>query len=96
MLDRVAVLDLYGPILANALFPAYEAARGRPTVPLLKYLERTERWPIEQLRDLQLGFLRRLAYAVIAERRGKKTFAQYSQMMHANPTPLLNSLTSSP
>ena len=31
----------------------------------------------------------------IAERRGKKTFAQYSQMMHANPTPLLNSLTSS-
>jgi predicted transposase YbfD/YdcC len=43
-----------------------------------------------------VGFLRRLAYAVIAERRGKKTFAQYSQMMHANPTPLLNSLTSSP
>jgi len=43
-----------------------------------------------------VGFLRRLAYAVIAERRGKKTFAQYSQMMHANPTPLLNSLTASP
>ena len=43
-----------------------------------------------------VGFLRRLAYAVIAERRGKKTFAQYSQMMHANPTSLLNSLTSSP
>ena len=43
-----------------------------------------------------VGFLRRLAYAVIAERRGKKTFAQYSQRMHANPTSLLNSLTSSP
>ena len=42
-----------------------------------------------------VGFLRRLAYAVIAERRGKKTFAQYSQMMHANPTPLLDSLTAS-
>lgn len=54
------MLDLYGPLLAKALFPAYEAARGRPTVPLLKYLERTERWSLAELRDLQLGFLRRL------------------------------------
>ncbi len=54
------MLDLYRPILAKALFPAFEAARGRPTVPLLKYLERTERWSIGELRDLQLGFLRRL------------------------------------
>ena len=54
------MLDLYGPFLAKALFPAYEAARGRPTIPLLKHLLRTERWPVEDLRDLQLGFFRRM------------------------------------
>jgi phenylacetate-CoA ligase len=53
-------MDLYGPLLAKALFPAFEAARGRPTVPLLRYLQTTERWSIEALRDLQLGLLRRL------------------------------------
>jgi phenylacetate-CoA ligase len=53
-------MDLYGPLLAKALFPAYEAARGRPTVPLLNYLQATERWSIDALRDLQQGFLRRL------------------------------------
>ena len=36
MLDRIPVMDLYGPLLAKALFPAFEAARGRPTVPLLR------------------------------------------------------------
>ena len=36
--QRVVVMDLYGPLLAKALFPAFEAARGRPTVPLLRYL----------------------------------------------------------
>ncbi|MGN6105344.1 MAG: phenylacetate--CoA ligase family protein [Kofleriaceae bacterium] len=34
--------------------------RGRPTVPLLHYLERTERKTLGELRDLQLGLLRRL------------------------------------
>ena len=53
-------MDLYRPLLAKALFPAYEAARGRPTLPLLRYLESTERRSPEQLRDLQLGLLRRL------------------------------------
>src|SRR3954467_15975869 len=53
-------MDLYGPLLEKALFPAFEAARGRPTVPLLKYLQGTERWSRDQLRDLQAGFLRRL------------------------------------
>ena len=53
-------MDVYGPFLAKALFPAFEAARGRPTVPLLRYLQATERWSIEALRDLQLGLLRRL------------------------------------
>ncbi len=52
--------DLYGQLLAKALFPAFEAARGRPTVPLLHYLEETERWSGPELRDLQTGFLRRL------------------------------------
>jgi phenylacetate-CoA ligase len=54
------MLDLYGPLLAKALFPVYEAARGRPTVPLLAYLQRTERWSTGELQDLQLGLLRRL------------------------------------
>ena len=53
-------MDLYGPLLAKALFPAFEAARGRPTVPLLRYLASTELWSIDALRDLQLGLLRRL------------------------------------
>lgn len=53
-------VDLYRPILAKALFPAFEAARGRPTVPLLRFLQETERWPVERLRDLQAGLLRRL------------------------------------
>jgi len=53
-------VDLYRPILAKALFPAFEAARGRPTVPLLRFLQETERWPLERLVDLQAGFLRRL------------------------------------
>lgn len=60
------MLDLYGPILAKALFPAFEAARGRPTVPLTKYLNQTQWWSAERLADLQAGFLRRLvghAYA---------------------------------
>lgn len=54
------MLDLYGPLLAKALFPAFEAARGRPTVPLLRYLQGAERWSPAALRDLQSSFLRRL------------------------------------
>src|SRR3569623_1539980 len=53
-------MDLYGPLLAKALFPAFEAVRGRPTVGLLEYLQTTERWSVDALRDLQVGFLRRL------------------------------------
>jgi phenylacetate-CoA ligase len=59
-------MDLYRPILEKALFPAFEAARGRPTVPLLRYLHGTEHWSPEALHDLQAGLLRRLirhAYA---------------------------------
>jgi phenylacetate-CoA ligase len=53
-------MDLYGPLLAKALFPAFEAARGRPTMPLLRFLETSQRWSLERLRDLQVGMLRRL------------------------------------
>ncbi len=53
-------MDLYRPLLAKVLFPAFEAVRGRPTVGLLQYLHTTERWSIDALRDLQMGFLRRL------------------------------------
>jgi phenylacetate-CoA ligase len=58
--DTAGTVDLYRPLLAKALFPAYEAARGRPTVPLLRYLRETETWSPDQLRDLQAGLLRRL------------------------------------
>ncbi len=52
--------DIYGQLLAKALFPAFEAARGRPTVPLLRYLEETSHWSTSELRELQTGLLRRL------------------------------------
>jgi phenylacetate-CoA ligase len=54
------LIDLYGPLLAKALFPAFEAVRGRPTVPLLRHLRETERWAPDGLRDLQIGLFRRL------------------------------------
>ncbi|HEU4726635.1 MAG TPA: hypothetical protein VFT22_02060, partial [Kofleriaceae bacterium] len=54
------MIDLYGPLLAKALFPAFEAARGRPTVKLLESLRSTERWTPGALRDLQVGMLRRV------------------------------------
>ncbi len=53
-------MDLYRPLLEKLLFPAFEAARGRPTVPLLQFLRGSERWSTDALRDLQAGLLRRL------------------------------------
>jgi phenylacetate-CoA ligase len=53
-------MDLYRPLLEKVLFPAFEAARGRPTVPLLQFLRGSERWSADALRDLQAGLLRRL------------------------------------
>jgi len=69
-------MDLYRPILEKALFPAFEAARGRPTVPLLRCLQGTQRWCPEALHDLQAGLLRRLirhAYANTAYYRAVMT-----------------------
>jgi len=54
------VIDLYRPLLAKVLFPAFEAARKRPTLPLLRRLRDTERWTPGALRDLQIGMFRRL------------------------------------
>ena len=59
-------MDLYGPVLRNYLFPAFESLRGRPTVALLAYLERTQWASRDELDGIQVGFLRRLlrhAYA---------------------------------
>jgi len=54
------IMDLYGPVLEKLLFPALEAARGRPTLPLLQFLRGSEHWSLDALRDLQSGLLRRL------------------------------------
>jgi phenylacetate-CoA ligase len=53
-------MDLYGPLLEKVLFPAFETARGRPTVPLRQFLRGSERWSADALLDLQAGLLRRL------------------------------------
>jgi phenylacetate-CoA ligase len=54
------MFDIYGTLLGRFLFPAFEAARGRPTVSLLRHVEATQWWSLAQLRDLQMGYLRRL------------------------------------
>ncbi len=54
------MFDLYGTLLGRILFPAFESARGRPTVSLLRHVEATQWWSLPQLRDLQMGYLRRL------------------------------------
>lgn len=71
--------DLYGRLLAHALFPAFEALRGRPTVGLLTDLERSQWGSLDELRARQLKYLRRLVahahrhtiyYRGVMERRG--------------------------
>lgn len=54
------MFDLYGTLLGRYLFPAFESARGRPTVALLRHLEATQWRSLSHLRDLQTGYLRRL------------------------------------
>jgi phenylacetate-CoA ligase len=53
-------MDLYRPLLEKVLFPTFEAARGRPTVPLLQFLRGSEHWSLDALHELQVGLLRRL------------------------------------
>jgi phenylacetate-CoA ligase len=67
------MMDLYGRVLGQVLFPAFEAVRNRPTVPLLRQLKASERLPPHELRRLQAGKLRRLlqhAYRHTAYYRG--------------------------
>src|SRR5262245_4349858 len=53
-------MDLYGPVLEKWLFPAMEAARGRPTLPVLQFLRGSEHWSLDALRELQASLLCRL------------------------------------
>lgn len=53
-------MDLYGRMLHDVLFPAFEAARGRPTVGLMRYLDRTQWASRDELNAIQSGLLRRL------------------------------------
>lgn len=55
------MLDVYGRLLAHALFPAFERLRGRPTVSLLRRLQVSERRSAVELHAMQLAFLKRLA-----------------------------------
>ncbi|MGE0871232.1 MAG: phenylacetate--CoA ligase family protein [Kofleriaceae bacterium] len=52
--------DLYARVLSSVLFPAFEAARGRPTVQLLDELRQTQWWSTAALRELQQRSLVRL------------------------------------
>src|SRR5690349_16452739 len=53
-------MDLYGRLLHDVLFPAWEVVRGRPTFELVRYLERTQWAGLDELHALQAGLLRRL------------------------------------
>jgi phenylacetate-CoA ligase len=53
-------MDLYGRLLHDVLFPAWEGLRGRPTFELLSYVKQTQWWGLEELHALQSGLLRRL------------------------------------
>lgn len=75
----ILVLDLYRPLLAKVLFPAFEALRGRPTVSLGRQLGRTQWWSRDMLREVQAGYLRRLIrhayehtpyYRAVLDKRG--------------------------
>jgi phenylacetate-CoA ligase len=59
-------MDLYGRLLHDVLFPGFEAIRGRPTVGLMRFLDRSQWASRDELHALQSGLLRRLirhAYA---------------------------------
>lgn len=53
-------MDLYRPVLEKLLSPAVEAARGRSVASLRQFLRGSEHWPVDALRDMQDGLLRRL------------------------------------
>lgn len=57
-----AALDPYGTVYRFALFPAWEALMGRPTLARLRYLERTQWLSRDELAARQLASLRRLLW----------------------------------
>ncbi len=52
--------DAYGAVLGRVLYPTWERLRGRPTFPLLRQLQKSERLTIDELTAQRTGFLRRL------------------------------------
>jgi hypothetical protein len=46
-------MDLYGRLLHDVLFPAWEGLRGRPTFELLSYVKQTQWWSEGELHALQ-------------------------------------------
>jgi len=54
--------DPYGSVYRNALFPAWEALMGRPTLARLRYLERTQWLPADDLARRQMASLARLLW----------------------------------
>ena len=50
----------HGRPAARCFVGREQRLREQRTVPLLRYLQRTEHWSLEALRDLQMGFLRRV------------------------------------
>lgn len=53
-------MDLYGRLVHDVLFPGFEAARGRPTLGLMRDLDRTQWASADELHAIQSGLLRRL------------------------------------
>jgi phenylacetate-CoA ligase len=53
-------MDLYGRFIQKAVFPAWERARGRPTISYLELLKRTQWMSHDELQALQLERLRTL------------------------------------
>ncbi|MGZ3452566.1 MAG: phenylacetate--CoA ligase family protein [Polyangiales bacterium] len=65
-------MDTYGEIVSRVLHPAWERARGRSTIRLLRHLEETQYRSLDELEALQFGALRRLlqhAYANVPAQR---------------------------
>ncbi len=56
----IMAFDAYGTVLGRVLYPTWERLRGRPTFPLLRELQRSERNSLDELTSRRIGFLRRV------------------------------------
>ena len=70
-------MTLYGAALEHVLYPSWERLRRRPTFPLLRKLQRTERASADELEAMRAGFLRRLV------RHAYENTAHYRDALHA-------------